>query len=421
MKDKLFEMWLESLSPRTAATYRYGVIAYCEYTGKTCSELIKEAQKDYIKKVAPWDLTHIKQFEGFIQKIKNDMDISNWGKLSFINAVRHFYRHNKIPVEGISKPNIPAMATEKYLDLPQLTLEDVRKAVLACGVDEKLTKALILTFLSSGQAQAEIRKLEGRHLKNVVSGIAIVNMTRCKTNRRYLFYIGQEALAAIHEYKPELKDTDLVFTQKYSNKPLNNTYIGTIFKRMAEKLGWQRSYFQPHRFRHYFKSQLSGSMDNIFIEYLLGHNLAGVESNYFLGNDAKMLEAYLKNQQLLTVFQEKEVLQKTLDELVTKDRLENELLRAESQQMRRRLDELETTKAEMKAAMEKIQAREKMWDTLWAERVKAGEKKLKWVEFDEKGIGDGELTIVDRIKYPDPDTPLVKPSPLNKSPAKLKS
>lgn len=324
--DKVYGDWIESLNSRTAATYRYGVLAYCEHTGKSCSQLINEAKEDYINKVTPWEIRHIKQFESFIQHIKKDKDISDWGKLSFINAVRHFYKHNKIPIEGVSRPNIPAKATDKYLDLPVLTLDDVRKAVLSCGVDDKLTKALILTFLSSGQAQAEIRNLRGKHLKNLVNGVAVVNMTRGKTNRRYTFFIGHEALTAIRDYRPNIGENELVFTQKNSNKPLNTTYIGTIFKRLAAKIGWDRSYFQPHRFRHYFKSQLSGNMDTIFIEYLMGHKLPGVESNYFLGNQDKMIEAYIKNQQLLTVFTDKETLQKKYDDL-KKDKSEIEALR----------------------------------------------------------------------------------------------
>ncbi len=313
--DKLFQAWIDSLSEKTASRYRYGIIAYCEHTGKTCTQLIKEAREDYKKRVAPWELRHIKEFERFINTLKKDRDISNWTKLGFINAIRHFYRFNKIPVDGINKPNIPAMATEKYLDLPKLKLKDIRKAVLSCGVDEKLTKSLILTFLSSGQAQAEIQKLQGRHLKNVINGVAVVDMTRGKTNRRFTFFIGSEALQAIHEYKPTIADNELIFTQKTSNKPLNDTYIGTIFKRLAAKLGWERSYFQPHRFRHYFKTQLSGSMDRTFIEYLLGHKLPGVESNYFLGNQDKMLEEYIKNQDKLTIFTDQETLQKQFDDL----------------------------------------------------------------------------------------------------------
>lgn len=313
--DKVFESWIASMGPKSASRYRYGVIDYCKFTKKTCEELIKEAQEDYINRAAPWELRHIKRIDAFIQNFKNDPDMSNWTKLGYINAIRNFYRFNKIPVEGINKPSIPAMAREAYLDIPILKLDDIRKAVLSCGVDEQLTKALILTFLSSGQGQAEVQKLQGRHLKNIVNGVAVVNMTRGKTNRRYAFFIGQEALTAIHDYKPIINADDTVFTQKTSNKPLNDTYIGTMFKRLADKLQWKRAYFQPHRFRHYFKSQLSGCMDNTFIEYLLGHKLPGAESHYFLGNQDKMLEQYLKNQYLLTIFTDKETLQKQYDRL----------------------------------------------------------------------------------------------------------
>ena len=339
--DKLYEAWIRSLSERTASRYRYGIIAYCDYTDKSCSELITEAREDYINRVAPWELRHIKELEGFIQSLKDDKvkrtdgkPLSKWAKLGYINAIRHFYQLNKIPVEKI-KHNIPAMASEKYMDVPVLTLDHIRKAVLSCGIDENLTRALILTFLSSGQAQGEVQKLQGRHLKNIVNSVAVVNMTRGKTNRRYTFFIGQEALTAIHDYKPIIGDDDIVFTQKTSNKPLNDTYIGTIFKRLADKLGWERSYFQPHRFRHYFKSQLSGSMETVFIEYLLGHKLPGVESNYFLGNQTKMLEQYIKNQDKLTMFTDTETLQKKYDELKQKDRLESDVLKAELDNMRK--------------------------------------------------------------------------------------
>lgn len=351
--DKVYSAWIKSLSDRTASRYRYGIIAYCDYTEKSCRVLINEAREDYVNRAAPWELRHIKEFEGFIQALKSDKilradgkKLSNWAKLGYVNAIRHFYQLNKIPVESLNKVNIPAMASEKYLDLEGLKLDDIRKAVLSCGVDEKLTKALILTFLSSGQAQAEIQKLQGRHLKNVVNDVAIVNMTRGKTNRRYMFFIGQEALTAIHDYKPNIGDNDFVFTQKTKDKPLNDTYIGTIFKRLAAKLGWERSYFQPHRFRHYFKSQLSGSMDSTFIEYFLGHKLPGVESNYFLGNQDKMLEQYTKNQDKLTVFTNAETLQKQYDNL----KQENSVVEQAYKQMQQ-------LNAQKDAALEKVMQR----------------------------------------------------------------
>jgi hypothetical protein len=38
-------------------------------------------------------------------------------------------------------------------------------------------------------------------------------MIRGKTKRRYTFFIGSEALEAIKEYKPNLKDDEYVFSK----------------------------------------------------------------------------------------------------------------------------------------------------------------------------------------------------------------
>lgn len=281
------------------------------------SDLIKEAREDYINRVPPWELRNVRRIEAFLTFLKTkNGDLTNNTKLNYVKSVKHFYQFNKIPI-NLNKIGITQRASERYLDIPPLKIEDIRNAVLSCGTN-KFLKAFILTTLSSGQGQNEVRALKGKHLKNIVNGVAVVNMTRGKTQRRYFFFIGQEALDAIREYKPEIKDDEYVFTQKNKNKPLIANEINTYFSRHAKKLGLDRSYFAPHRFRHYFKTVLTGNMDTIFIEYLMGHKLSGVESNYFLGNQPKMLEAYLKNQHLLTVFTPQEILQKQYDELKQK-------------------------------------------------------------------------------------------------------
>ena len=332
--DKLYGTWINSLKPKTASTYRYGLIRFCEFTDKTPTTLIDEAKEDYINRVAPWEVRHVKAIDAFVASFNGDL--ANWTKLGMLKAIKHFYKFYKIPVFDLNKHNIPSMATEEYLDLPALKIEDIRKAVLGCGADDKLAKALILTFLSSGQGQAEIHKLHGKHLKNVVNGVAIVNMTRGKTKARYTFFIGQEALQAIKEYKPNLKDEELVFTQQSTGrteKGLSDNYIDSMFARHADKLKLPRKYFAPHRFRHFFKTSLTGLVDATFIEYWMGHKLKGVESNYFIGTaiQERMLDAYIKNLDKLTVFTEKEVLQKQYDELKGKHDLYTQQLEKELQ------------------------------------------------------------------------------------------
>lgn len=307
--------WLKNLNPQTAKTYIYGLDRFCKFTGKTPSVLIDEARADYTARVEPWNIRHIKLIESFVVSLNDGM--ANWTKKMHLKGIKSFYKIHKIPVVGLTYANIPSMPTEEYLDLPVLKLEDIRRAVNICG-NNKLLKALILTFLSSGQGQAEIQKLKGRHLKNVVNGISIVNMTRGKTHTRYTFFIGEEALGAIKEYKPKIEDDEYVFTQrKDDTKQLYNPLVGAMFAVHAKKLGVPRGYFAPHRFRQYFKTQLTELIDSRYVEYWMGHKLGGVESNYFIGAgvEERMLKAYIKGLSYLTVYTDKETLQKKYDEL----------------------------------------------------------------------------------------------------------
>lgn len=326
-QDKLFRQWQGNLKKQTAYTYKIGLIEFCTFTGKTPIQLIEEAREDYINRVVPWDVRHVKAIEEYIELLKSQ-ERANYTRLTRINGIKNFYNFNKIPV-FLNNSYIPSISKESYLDLPILKMEDIRKFVLACGTNSRL-KALILTFISSGQAQGEVLKLKGKHLKNIVNNIAIVNLTRDKTNIRYTFFISGEAIEAIKEYKPNLKDEEYIFTQSDSDQPIYHQIVGGLFARHAENLGYDRGYFAPHRARHFFKTSLTGIVDSTFVEYWLGHKPRGTDANYFIGSSIqdRMLEAYIKNLDKLTVFTDKEVLQKQYDELKGKVDVEKDELKA---------------------------------------------------------------------------------------------
>lgn len=349
--DSAFLAWQKSLKPSTASAYYYGLKAYCEFTGKPPGQLIEEAREDYIARVSPWEIRHIKAIEDFSLFVEKDKS-ANWSKLTKINGIRNFYAWSKIPTIIINKNNIVNSSTDKYLDLPILKIEDIRKFIIACGTKSKL-KALILTFISSGQAQSEILKLKGKHLKNIVNGVAIVNITRGKTNQRYTFFISGEALDAIREYKENIKDDEYVFTQLNNDKPLYVQFVDDMFARHAVKLGFDRSYFAPHRARHFFKTTLTGIVDSVFVEYWLGHKPRGTDANYFIGASIqdRMLEAYITNLDKLTVFTDAEVLQKQYDELKGKVDTEKEELKA---RMEKQATDMEAMKAQMANLMKYI-------------------------------------------------------------------
>ncbi|VVB96415.1 Tyrosine recombinase XerC [uncultured archaeon] len=327
INDSTFQAWIEPLqvhNSSTAVTYKTGLLRFCEFTKKTPGQLLEEARQDYLNRVPPWELRHIKAIENFILNLKKTNLVSDNTKITWLKGVKRFYTDNKIPLTKINT-GISSSPKEEYVDLPTLKVEDVRKAVEACGLD-KMRRALILALFSSGQGQSEIRRLKGRHLKNVVNGVAVVNTYREKdiSKRRYTFFISSEALAAIKEYKPGLKDDEYVFTQKVGGKPLIEQEVVYYLGSIEEKCKFPKGYLKAHRVRHYFKSTLTGKMDSVFIEYIMGHKLRGVEGSYFKGDEKTLLEAYLKNQQHLSIFTDHEVMQREYDGL----KKENEALKS---------------------------------------------------------------------------------------------
>ncbi len=99
----------------TATAYRNGVLKFCEYTHKTPAQLIKEAKKDYIEHVPPWELRHLAQLEGFANMMKG-YDAANNSKLTWIRGVKSFYAFHKLPITGL-KITIPQSSRESYTDI----------------------------------------------------------------------------------------------------------------------------------------------------------------------------------------------------------------------------------------------------------------------------------------------------------------
>ena len=328
--DKTEKEWFDSLKRSTANCYDNGLMHFCDFTKMAPEQLLAEAKEDYINKVPPWELRHVKKIENFQDWLRKSEDIkhkrrygdgekliSNNSKSTWVKSVKSFYSFYKIPTASIvQRSGIPSVVREEYAELPPLKLEDVRKALVACGVD-KMKKALILTILSSVQGQSEVRNLKGKHLKNIKLGVAIINTHREKdfNKRRYICFIGSEALAAIREYKENIPDNEFVFTQPTTGKALTKSSVSDIFRLITEKCGFQPGYFNAHRVRHYWKTMLTGKEDNNIIEYIMGHKLKGTEGNYFVGREDELLEVYLKHLNILTVHTPQEQLQKELDDL----------------------------------------------------------------------------------------------------------
>ena len=314
--DPYFIAWIKTLKRATGGTYSRSVVHFCEFISKTPTELVDEAYEDYENYLPPYKLRHIKYVDSFQVHLENGTEYSNATKLSHINGVKSFYRAHKISTSDVNKHHIADTVTEKYLEIPILKLEDVRKMVKYFERN-KLMRAVILTAFSSGQAQDDIYSLKGRHIKDLENGVAVIKRIRGKTSMNpYMFFISPEALEAIHEFKPTIEDDEYIFTVQNGAR-MYSAYCGLYIARMETDFGWVRGYAQLHRVRHYWETKLTGRMDGTFLEYMLGHKVSGVKSSYFVGEGVKkeILAAYLENIHLLTVFSDQETLQKENDVL----------------------------------------------------------------------------------------------------------
>lgn len=336
--DPHFKKWIKSLKPATANIYGGALFHFCEFTGFDPSELIKQAYEDYDKFLPPYRLRHIKYVDSFQIHLQDSIEYANLTKITHVNGVRRFYKFYKISTADVNGHNIPTIVTERYMELPVLKQVDVRSMVNYFERN-KLIRAVILTAFSTGQAQDDIYNLKGRHLKNVRDGVAIIKKIRGKTKGdQYVYFIPPEALAAIHEYKPHIKDDEFVFTIGNGNK-MYPAYAGKYISRMEKGLGWVQGYAQLHRVRQYWKTKLTGKMDRLFLEHIMGHKTQGVEGNYFVAEAVQdeILAAYLENLHLLTVFTDKETLQKENDTLKVKQSSEIDEIRKNYQMLQEQM------------------------------------------------------------------------------------
>ncbi len=319
-KDPCYNKWIEAqrVSKNSIYSYSYALQMFSEFTGLTPEQLVTEAREDAKQHLGTWEIRAIEHYEGFVTYLKKlDGSLSDNYKHLLLQGVKNFYRFYKVPI--ISDFSISARITDRYRDIKNLKMEDIRKAVQMCGRN-KMIRAMIICLVASGQGQAELRALKGYHLKNVINNVVVVRMARHRSKKEYFFFLNQEAVDAVHEYKKDLKDGDYIFTQVGSDKPLSVQEFDAFMRRHAERCGLDPSYIAPHRIRHFWKNALQGYITQDFIEFLMGHRLVGSQDNYFEGNANlnKMIAEYIKHQDKITITLSEEKLQKAYDDLKEK-------------------------------------------------------------------------------------------------------
>ncbi len=71
-KDEIFNSWFNSFD-RINTQLSYSLRVFCEFTGAYPKDLVNEAREDYINRVPPWELHHVKRIDAVLTSLKNSM------------------------------------------------------------------------------------------------------------------------------------------------------------------------------------------------------------------------------------------------------------------------------------------------------------------------------------------------------------
>jgi site-specific recombinase XerD len=316
IKDPYFINFIKSknLSEPTERVYTGRLRSFCEFLGKTPSQLIKEAQKDGLRKSDEF-------FNDYIENLKESGKSSNT-IINRVDTVKAFYHAFDVDTKNINK--IKLIEPAHLVDNKIISLDQVKEALELSSLRDK---AIILLHLSSGMEATELRYLtygdfinsieeyidlepeELFNIKKIADNLLKIDkiigtwkIDKNRTGKPYVTFNTPESTQAILSYlidrerknKPFKSIKDPLFVNS-QNQALQKSSHGSIFKRVNNRahfgyLTEKRRFFSSTMLRKYFKNKLYESgIDESTINALLGQKL-GDNIDYHSKDEIKVLK-----------------------------------------------------------------------------------------------------------------------------------
>lgn len=299
------------LKPKTLQLYKLSLTHYTNYNQLSLNELLLEAEKEEEERIRMRHRTIRKRLRNFQTYLKEEYEPSTINTM--MHHVKSFYSHYEIELPSkIKTLTVPIHETKD--DIP--TMEHVRTAVNGTG--NLKHKAIFLFMASSGVSSRELINLTIQDFINATKDyhnstdindvlnelqkqddvIPTWTFIREKVNYEYYCFNSPEATNAIIKYlssRGPLKPYYQLF--KYSQQGLSK-----LFQRTNERHNWPekktRIFFHPHAMRKLFATTLVGAkiegrrLEETFIEWMLGHRIAGSKAAYYKSKPHILKEDY---------------------------------------------------------------------------------------------------------------------------------
>ncbi len=303
--------FLQNLNVRktTQEIYIKRLKVYCEFTDKTPTQLIEEAEEDEENRIRMKNRRIKKYIVQYLVYLREQNRSPNY-ITSLISAVKSFYSEYEIE---LPKTRCNLKQEEQLITTQEIiTKKQIQQVLKYCNTK---FKAIILLMMSSGMGASEIRHLTFKDfidsqkikvkepfeidellekLESQRNEIGTWSIRRFKTNMPYVTFNSPESTAAIIEYlhyrtehrspnKHVKNIDDFLFEARGNQMSLRG--IMAYFERLNDRcnfgyLGRQR-FFRSHGLRKFFASTLKNhGMDTVDAEWLIGHKLHPVTGTY---------------------------------------------------------------------------------------------------------------------------------------------
>jgi integrase len=333
-RDLIFKKFLikkSGIQPATIDSYLYSLQSFCNFTGKTPTEIHDIHKKDLINRVPEFDMWMNDALDEYISHLIDSKYLYGGIRLNLsrIKSFLHAFKLRPTPTIIISKKQITEDA--KYA----LKVEDIRKAI---ELSKPTYKTLFITQAQTGLSisdallldvedfvMAVSKKNENLTIRQAINRvktednlIGCFDLRRKKTSAEFYTFAGPEVLrniASLLEHRDEeyLKPNMPIFMKETArlNKArketlikdlrLNRKTIGSYLTRMHKngifpriKVGGkERNYFRTHKLRKWFSNQLrfEAGFNTDDVKYLMGQKTGDVIEQYINPNNYNALKA----------------------------------------------------------------------------------------------------------------------------------
>jgi len=307
--------YLESKKPSTGVTYEKCLKRFKYFHAAGLKSFIEEIEEEISLNQDRSLADRVRPGEGVIRKFiawHKEVGYSNNSTRQGIAAVQNFLKFYGVTI-SFDFIELPPARPMKANDKHKWTIEEMRKFV---GVARYLRdKAFIVTCFQSGLGMGDVVDLNyGDVRRGLEEGQLplLLHLYRGKTGVEFRTFLGRDAVHHLRAYlktRGPLRDGDPLFTMLGNEQRVSGGAIDHMLKKYAKKLdfiheGDLENGYNParsHSLRTAFRSRLTGKMDGVLIEFMMGHEIGEEKRTYINMPDSEFAELYMNYEHLLSL------------------------------------------------------------------------------------------------------------------------